>query len=386
MTFSFNPLDPMNQSMYHEFEYPGTIEEVVQYYDNAPNPNGPKLRPQPTKDSWYYRNDGKDDGHISALEKLKAFVKGGTYNMVRGLFCDENGFSIKRTLTSAAVGTAIALTGPIGVAVAGGVGILAAINNFANSVQRAKYAVTDQDARSAYEGFGESTSTAGLSIFGGFKGIQAIKNNFAWAKAHPNMKVPFGDKFLKWDVSKSAVPKPPKDEKPQVEEEKPPITEETPTAETPTGGTPATEEPAGTWRPPVTEEPATGGTGAPATEPIYYNAPEISRGGYAATESRQGFFPESTPTGIKPDTGVNAIKPEASYFSETQPTGKITTNNSPKVEVQPDYTSGTAPTNAYPGTKPTTEINYTEYAPTGQVPPKVPQNPAIAEVPEGQWF
>lgn len=221
MANSFNPLDPMSNSAYWEYEYPGTIEEVVRYYDNMPDPNGPKLRPQASKDSWYYSKDNRDDGHISPFEKLKAFLKGGTYNLVRGLFCDKDGFSISRTLTSAACITAVALTGPLGMTIAGGLGILGAVDNFIHSVKKAKNATTDQEAREAYEGFGESTSATGLSLFGGYKAINAIKNNFSWAKLHPNMKVPFSKKFLSWDASKYATvrenPNPPAEELNNVE-------------------------------------------------------------------------------------------------------------------------------------------------------------------------
>ncbi|MCM1265054.1 MAG: hypothetical protein NC200_02550 [Candidatus Gastranaerophilales bacterium] len=202
MTYAFNPLDPMNHSMYLESMVPDSIDSAIATLPNyGPNPNSPRLRPQPTKDSWYYNKDGADDGHISTFEKLKAFAKGGTYNMIRGLFCDKDGFSFGRTLATAAGVAAVALTGPIGAAIAGGVGLVCAADNFAQSVRNAKYATTDQQAREAYEGFGESTTTAGLALFGGFKGYKAIKNNFAYAKNN-NLKIKLKDKLMKWDVSK----------------------------------------------------------------------------------------------------------------------------------------------------------------------------------------
>lgn len=392
MANSFNPLNPMNHSCYTEFEYPGTIEEVVRYYDNMPaaNPNGPKLRPQVTKDSWYYSKDKADDGHISPFEKLKAFVKGGTYNMVKGLFCDKDGFSLSRTLTTAAVGTAIYLTGPIGVAVAGGFGLLAALDNFNQSAKLAKNAATDQEAREAYEGFGESTSTAGLSLFGGFKGINAIKNNFAWIKANPHMKVNFFDNFLKWDVSKYAtlrptkqpeVKKPPVTEEPIVEppiQEKPPVTEE-PVVEPPIQEKPpVTEEPV--VEPPVIEESPIIER-PPVTEPQYFNPPEISRGGAGSPIPFEGeYFPNTTPTQVYPHTGVNAKPVSAEYFSETTPTGNITSTKSGTPKIEPEYFSETNPTGYKPDINPTNQQPqyFSESNPIGEINPK--SNPDI------EWY
>lgn len=214
MANAFSFLQPMNQSVYLEDMYPNSKQEVLQYMSTYTPPkygtssNTPMLPPQLTKDSWYYNSDGRDDGKISLKEKVKAFVKGGTYNMIRGLFCDKDGFSFKRTLTTAVAGTALALTGPVGAIFAGGLGLIAGVSRFATASEEAKRAVTDQQAREAYEGFGEGTALSGLSLFGGFKGLKAIKNNFAFAKAHPNMKVGFWNRFLKWNAGKYATLKP----------------------------------------------------------------------------------------------------------------------------------------------------------------------------------
>ena len=191
MTNGFNHLDPMNRSTYLESYIPNSLEESIDmvYNPNYVPPQGlyaggavdskPHLRPQPTKDTWYYNNDGADDGKISFSEKMKAFIKGGTYNMVKGMFCDENGFSLKRTFTTGAAIAAIAATGPIGAAIAGGIGLIAAGVNFVKSVKNASGATTDKQARAAYEGIGETTTTAALSLFGGYKGFQSLKTNFA---------------------------------------------------------------------------------------------------------------------------------------------------------------------------------------------------------------
>ena len=204
----YNMNDPMNRSIYLEQFLPTLDGMLAPLNSNIPYPwvapivpNMPGLAPQPTKDSWYYSNDGVNDGKISTMEKLKAFAKGGTYNMVRGMFCNKDGFSWGRTLTTAAAATAIALTGPIGAAIAGGIGLICAVDNFRNSNFKAKTAMTDQQAREAYEGYGEAATTAGLSILGGYKGGKAIKNNFTWAKTY-NPTVPLKAKLMKWDVSK----------------------------------------------------------------------------------------------------------------------------------------------------------------------------------------
>lgn len=177
MPFALNPLDPMNKSMYLEENLLRDIDSKYEYYTSyTPNDLSPQLRPQPTKDSWYYSNDGQNDGHISGFEKVKAFLKGGTYNMVKGLFCNENGFSLGRTALSALGIAAVACTGPLGWATAAGIGALAGVVNFIGSASRAKNAQTDDQARKAYEGFGESIATLGLSAWGGFKGYKGIQS------------------------------------------------------------------------------------------------------------------------------------------------------------------------------------------------------------------
>ena len=192
MSQPFSRLDPMNQSMYLEDQFPLNYEEVHRYVNSYPNPvsmpDGPQLAPQPTKDSIYYSNDGRNDGHISMFEKLKAIAKGGTYNLVKGMFCDENGFSWKRTLLSAGAATAIALTGPVGMAIAGTLGLVSAADNFIHSAELAKNAKTDQDARDAYEGIGESASTAGLSIWAGLRGFKGLASK--WFHKSPKVVPP----------------------------------------------------------------------------------------------------------------------------------------------------------------------------------------------------
>lgn len=259
MVNSYNFLNPMNQSVYLEADYPLNKQDVLNYMESyTPPKQGASLKPQPTKDSWYYNNDGKDDGKISFNEKFKAFIKGGTYNVIKGMFFDQDGFSLSRTLGTAAIATAIAFSGPIGAVAAGAIGLIAGAGKFVQAVQNAKSAVTDTQAREAYERVGEGTSISALSLFGGFKGINAIKQNFAFAKNHPDLKVAFTDRFTKWNVSKHATAKPTETEPTPASSHETPIetvTEtETTTIETPTGRTTGTTETtSGEITPPPTE-------------------------------------------------------------------------------------------------------------------------------------
>lgn len=334
MAYPFNPLNPMNHSMYLESEIPNSIDEAIATIPTVPtyvNPNGPKLRPQPTKDSWYYNKDNLDDGHISTLEKLKAFAKGGTYNMIRGMFCDNNGFSWGRTLATAAGITAIALTGPIGVAIASGVGLIAAADNFAQSVRKAKTSVTDQQTREAYEGFGESTTTAGLALFGGFKGIQAIRRNFAFAKANPNAGITLKNKLMQWDVSKGIKINP---------ESTGPSTADASAIEGGNGGNPTPPrqfEPnisvseidargyVPDWKP-------TGEMPKPTTHPYFAESTPI---GELPKPTTHPYFAESTPTGNIPQPVPKPSPKPVEFVSEWQPTG------SPQKPTAPDFSYGT---------------------------------------------
>ena len=305
MVNSYDFLNPMNQSVYLESMYPSNKQEVLQYMENytPQKPSVPNLKPQPTKDSWYYNNDGVDDGKISFKEKLKAFTKGGTYNMIRGLFCDKDGFSIKRTLSSAAIATAIGLTGPIGVMSAGAIGLLAGLGRFAGAAEAAKSAVTDTQAREAYEGYGEGTSTALLSLFGGFKGFKAIKNNFAFAKAHPNLKVGFFDRFLKWNAGKYATLRKPA-ETPTESPKNPTETVVKPTSEEPA----VVEETPVTPKPKKTKKPRAKKTSTVADIPTTDSAqPKID---FFSTKEWNG----------KP---FDIEMPQTKVFSENSPLGKL---------------------------------------------------------------
>lgn len=113
--------------------------------------------------------DGKDDGKISFWSKLKNMGK-GALKTVKGMFCDENGFSIKRTLTTVAVAAAgaalIAVTGgaaaPVLVAVGAGLGAL----NIGKGAIKAAAAKTDAEAEAAWQEIGGGTLEVGLAMTG----------------------------------------------------------------------------------------------------------------------------------------------------------------------------------------------------------------------------
>lgn len=110
-----------------------------------------------------------DDGKISWKRKLKNFGK-GMLNMAKGLFCDEEGFSIKRTLTTVAVaGAAAALTVATGGAaapflVAAGAAIGAVQTG--KGIYKAVKAETDAEAEAAWQDIGAGTLSIGLSAAG----------------------------------------------------------------------------------------------------------------------------------------------------------------------------------------------------------------------------
>jgi len=322
MNQMFNPLDPMNSSTYLESAIPSSIDEAIaQAPQYTPSPNGPKLKPQPTKDSWYYSKDGADDGRISGFEKFKAFIKGGTYNLVKGLFCDENGFSLGRTAASAAGVAAVALSGPIGVAVAGGIGLFAGLKNFLDSSKLAANATTDAQARKAFEGYGESTSTIGLSLFGGFKSLKAIKNNFLFASKHPELEILKKSKLLNWDISKLFHNKKPVTPSPAEQiKSKQPVTAaaaQTTAAETaasPIGSAKSSETSniAGAQN----QTKYYGDTARTYSEDI--QTPQINADGYTSGwETTEQWAGQKVPENIE-------------YFSNSTPTGEISKPQSPK--------------------------------------------------------
>lgn len=126
------------------------------------------------------KGDGKDDGVISFGSKLKNMGK-GVVNFFKGMVCDETGkFSIKRTLTTAAVAAgAVALTVATGGAatpflIAGGAALGGA--QVIKGGIKAANAKTDAEAENAWQDIGSGT-TAVVGAIAGAKG--ALKSSGA---------------------------------------------------------------------------------------------------------------------------------------------------------------------------------------------------------------
>lgn len=116
------------------------------------------------------QGDGSDDGKISAGKKFKNFFK-GVGNFFKGMVCDEEGkFSIKRTLTTAAVAAgAVALTVATGGAaapflVAAGATIGAVQTG--KGIYKAATAKTDAEAEAAWQEIGSGTTAVVGSVAG----------------------------------------------------------------------------------------------------------------------------------------------------------------------------------------------------------------------------
>lgn len=110
-----------------------------------------------------------DDGKISWKRKLKNIGK-GMVNMAKGLFCDEKGFSLKRTLTTVAVaGAAVALTVATGGAAAPflvAAGVTMGAVQAGKGIKNAVKAKTDAEAEAAWQDIGAGTLSIGLSAAG----------------------------------------------------------------------------------------------------------------------------------------------------------------------------------------------------------------------------
>ena len=132
---------------------------------------------------------------LTTGEKVKGFFS-GIGKSIKGMFCDEKGFSLKRTLTTAAVGAAaaIACTNPIGLAIVAGTGIISGGIHLVKGISNANSAKTKEEAYAAYEDIGGATfeiagsvagakTAAGLKITkGGFTGTyRAAKSSVAKA-------------------------------------------------------------------------------------------------------------------------------------------------------------------------------------------------------------
>lgn len=123
------------------------------------------------------QGDGKDDGKISFGKKCKNFFK-GVGNFFKGMVCDENGkFSLKRTLTTAAVAAgAVALTVATGGAATPfliAAGATMATVQTGKGIYKAVTAKTDAEAEAAWQEIGSGTTALVGSVAGAKGALKA---------------------------------------------------------------------------------------------------------------------------------------------------------------------------------------------------------------------
>ena len=120
--------------------------------------------------------DGVDDGSIGFGGATKNFFK-GIGNFFKGMICDENGFSIKRTLvtvgiTAAAVGICVA-TGGAAAPILVGIGAALSGAEIAKGAIGAATAKTDAQAEQAWQEIGSGTTGVTLSVLGAKGGLKS---------------------------------------------------------------------------------------------------------------------------------------------------------------------------------------------------------------------
>ena len=121
--------------------------------------------------------DGKDDGKIGLFQGIVSAVKGvvkGGFNMIKGAFCDENGFSLLKTLKTAGI-AALCIAVPAAGMVLAGVGIATGGVKVVKSIADAANAKTDAEKKDALENLGEGGLTVGISVLGAKASFNAIK-------------------------------------------------------------------------------------------------------------------------------------------------------------------------------------------------------------------
>lgn len=120
--------------------------------------------------------DGKDDGSVGFMGAMKNMGK-GALKAVTGMFCDENGFSLKRTLTTAAVATAgVALCVVTGGAAAPflvGAGVVMGGAQVVKGGLNAATAKTDAQAEQAWQEVGSGTFAVAASAIGAKGALRA---------------------------------------------------------------------------------------------------------------------------------------------------------------------------------------------------------------------
>lgn len=132
--------------------------------------------------------DGVDDGKIGAGAALKNAGK-GIFKNIKGMFCDENGFSLKRTATTLAVGAGVTalcvLTGGAATPFVVGAGLALGAAQTAKGAVNAATAKTDAEAEQAWQDIGAGAFNTAAAAVGakGALGKSAPTGRFSTVKA-----------------------------------------------------------------------------------------------------------------------------------------------------------------------------------------------------------
>lgn len=143
----------------------------------------------------YYATDGANDGEISGWNKLANFGK-GVANLFTDMFFDEKGeFSLKKTITTVAIGAAVATAAaviPFAAPVLLGLAVVGGGVTLAKGAINAATAKTDEEAEKAWQDIGSGSVQTALSL----AGVKATAKGAA---------VQLGETAPKWyQLSKSA--------------------------------------------------------------------------------------------------------------------------------------------------------------------------------------
>ncbi len=122
-----------------------------------------------SEETGYIAEDGKNDGKISWGKKLLNLGK-GVANLVTDMFCDENGkFSLKKSITSLAVGGALAAAAfliPGAGVVLAGTALATGAFTLGKGIVKANTATTDEEAEKAWQGIGSGVTQTALAAVG----------------------------------------------------------------------------------------------------------------------------------------------------------------------------------------------------------------------------
>ena len=117
----------------------------------------------------YYAQDGANDGEISGWNKFANFCK-GVGNLFTDMFFDEKGeFSLKKTVTTVAIGAAVATAAavvPFAAPVLLGVALVGGAVTLGAGAVNAATAKTDEEAEKAWQNIGSGATQTALALVG----------------------------------------------------------------------------------------------------------------------------------------------------------------------------------------------------------------------------